>query len=151
MSDPSFLTGQQGHGSKHPCFVCDGYRVDQHGRNPAGDEGRWIPGYFRSLFTAFRDYNGFLANGYILRNAMHFNNHVREPIRLHVDENRPFHEYIKIDPLHIVKLGCENDVFTKLGNLDVFIPDRISSSLVDNSVSALAPAHVPPHNPHAWI
>ena len=120
MSDPSFLTGQQGHGSKHPCFVCDGYRVDQHGRNPAGDEGRWIPGFFRSLFTAFRDYNGFLANGYILRNAMHFNNHVREPIRLHVDENRPFHEYIKIDPLHIVKLGCENDVFTKLGNLDVF-------------------------------
>ena len=92
----NILTGQQGHGCKHPCFVCDGYRQDQHGRCPAGEEGRWITGQYRSLLTAFLDYNGWRAHGAVLRNAMFFNNHVREPIRLHVREDKPFHEYIKI-------------------------------------------------------
>ena len=92
----NILTGQQGHGCKHPCFVCDGYRQDQHGRCPAGEEGRWITGQYRSLLTAFLDYNGWRAHGAVLRNAMFFNNHVREPIRLHVKEDKPFHEYIKI-------------------------------------------------------
>ena len=108
----NLLSGIGCHSSKHSCYICDGMKIGE----------RWIVGETRTTFTAMRDHNGFMASGADKRIAMDANNQIREPIQLVSDLNKPFYEFITIDPLHIFKLGVINDVYT---NLQARFPDQM--------------------------
>ena len=102
----NILTGIDRHNCKHSCYICDGLKDLK--------TGRWIVGDFRTTFTAIRDHNGFVASGENKRTAMDSNNQIREPIILTSDLNKPFYQFIALDPLHLFKLGVINDVYSNL-------------------------------------
>ena len=45
---------------------------------------------------------------------MESNNQVREPIIVTSDLNKPYYQFITLDPLHLFKLGVNNDVYLAL-------------------------------------
>ena len=120
----NLLTGIGCHSSTHSCYICDGKKdlITE----------RWIQGDIRTTFTAMRDHNGYMASGADKRIAKFANNQIREPIQLTTDLNKPFYEFITLDPLHIFKLGVINDVYT---NLQARFPDVMRKYFIEIKAS----------------
>ena len=106
-----FITGQQSHGSKHPCHICYGYREDQQGAFPGDERGRWKPGPLRTHNSNTAYYHAFQhkTEGMDWKQAKTFGsqfmNVTKMPIQLHPDGDLPYLEYLMFDPLHCIKLG----------------------------------------------
>ena len=75
------------------------------------------------------DFNGYDAGGRKKALMKLYHNQVRDPMVLNRNLHEPLVKKLKPDPLHVVKLGVQNDIIT---NLQAQFPEVVGPWLVDH-------------------
>ena len=106
------LVGLQSHSSMHPCYLCNGYRVNKNGRKTTSKDGSFVVGQLRTVNT-IKESNGkwradtqHMSEKDAKSELKNYDSCQNIPIDIHHQLDVPLLFLCPPDPLHGIRYFC---------------------------------------------